>query len=145
MIGESNPETWKNISELLNGMSFQFSLEKSGPMLNNSVQLFVASLILLAGFFMLRWQILRTAILGMTLLSLAYLICAVLLLIIQSPLAHAVALSLLAILFIWGFLVQSNLLIYWHDSDYTDIAIEVLVALGFLFFIGRMLFMALGG
>lgn len=145
MIGESYPKTWNSIATLINGMSIKFTLDKAGLLLNHSLAFFILSVILGIAFWLLRWQILRTGLLGTALLGLSYLSCAVLLLIVQSWMAHVVILGLIAVLFVISFVVQSNILIYLRDGTYFDVFLESLIALGFLLFIGRMLMMALMG
>lgn len=144
LISENNPVTWERFTNLLNGMSYEFSLMKAIPLFQTSIIFLILTAFMVAIFRMVvPWQILRTLVLATGLLSLAYLFCAVLLLIIQSSLAHVIILSLLGIAFIYGFIHQSNILIYLKDRTFGDVLIEGFVAIGFIAFIGRMLIMAL--
>jgi hypothetical protein len=72
----------------------------ASSMLKDSVIFFGSALMLVLFLVTLRWHILRTAILAVGLIGLAYLYCALVLLLFQSPAAHAVGLSLLSGLFV---------------------------------------------
>ena len=115
----------------------------AGQMFQVSKEYLVISILLLLFLWLLRWQILLTGILALVLLSLVHLFCAVLFLVNLSPMAHAVGLIGISILFLITFIGYSNLRIYLLDKTYTDALIELLVAFVFLFFIGYMLVMAL--
>ncbi len=119
--------------------------DMAGQMFNDSLIFLVISILLIVFLWLLRWQILRTGILALTLLSLAHLFCAIFLLMNLSPIAHAVGLIGISILFLAAFIGQSNLRIYLLDRTYMDAFIEFLVAFGFILFIGRMLITTLSG
>ena len=121
------------------------SRDTAGMLFSSSWRFLVVSLILLVSFLQLRWQILRTAVLALILLSIAHLACAVLLVVLSGKLVHAIALIVISILFITTFLVNSNLRIYLFDRTYTDAFFEFIIALAFISFIARMLLMALTG
>jgi hypothetical protein len=114
-------------------------------MFQYSLGFFTAAVLLVLFLLTLRWQILRTAILALSLLSLAFLYCSVFLLLSDNRFAHAVGLLLLGALFVILFVTQSNLLIYWRDKSYGDVCAEGLLGLGFVTFIGFMIARALGG
>jgi hypothetical protein len=145
IVGESFPQTWDAIVTWVYGMRFEFSLDKAGPLFGNSIMFLVISLLLVLAFWVLRLQILRVLLLAFALLGLAYLFCAVFLLVIPIWWIHVAMLLLLAILFVFMFISQSNIQIYLRDRTYPDAILESLVALFFLFFIVRMLMMALMG
>ena len=94
-------------------------------------------------FLELKWQILRTVILATSLLSIAYLGCAILMLIWPVSSIHLLILSFIGLLFLAIFVAKSNIRIYWHDKTYVDVMIEAFIAIIFLVSIGRMIAMAL--
>lgn len=117
----------------------------AGALLQTSLFFFGFSLVFFIAFLELKWHILRTVILATSLLSVAYLLCAVLMLIWPVSDLHLLILLVIGGLFLIIFIQQSNIRIYWKDGKYADAAIETLVALFFLLLIGRMIVMALAG
>jgi hypothetical protein len=130
---------------VLSALNISYAMGKASPLLRQSVTFLVISIIFGIIFGMLRWQILRVGLLATALLSLAYLGCAILLLVVDNSLAHIVLLLMLAVLFLFIFIYQSNILIYWRDRTYPDLMLEGLVAVIFLYFIVHMLQMAFMG
>jgi len=93
---------------------------------------FIFAIMLSVFLVTLRWQILRTVILGLSLLALASLYCALVLLLFESPIVHAAGLVGLNVLFVVLFLSQSNLRIYLLDRSYVDASLEGMLALCFM-------------
>jgi hypothetical protein len=112
-------------------------------MLQTSLRLLAVGFMLVLFLITLRWQILRTATLGLCLLSLAFLYCAVVLLLFPDPRFHIAGLLTLNLLFFVLFVTQSNLLIYLRDKTYADASLEALLAAAFIVVIGLMIARAL--
>jgi hypothetical protein len=108
-----------------------------------SLVFLVITAIFYVTFLELKWQILRTVILATSWLSIAYLGCAILMLIWPVSSIHLIILSFIGILFLAIFLFESNIRIYWRDRTYGDVMIEAIIAIIFLVSIGRMIAMAL--
>jgi hypothetical protein len=108
-------------------------------MMNESMNLAGLAVMLSLFLITLRWQILRTAILGVSLLSLAFLYCGLLLLIFDNSVAHAAGLILLCLLFTAVFWFHSNIPIYLKDGTYGDAWLESPLVALFVIGIARML------
>lgn len=145
ITGESYPETWQSLTNQINAMPFDFdsTLDKARPLVFDSVVLLILAFIFYVLFRLLRLQILRTGLLAIALLSSTYLFCAIPLLLIENQALHLFLLGIVSVGFTSYFIIHSNLRIYLNDKTYPDVFIESVVAIIFLFFIGRMFVMAL--
>lgn len=128
------------IGALLYNFGFNSKNELAMIMYEKAINYLVASLLLFFFFLGLRWQILRTGILGVVLLSLAHIFCSVLLLLNLENGYHSIWLIGIGVLFLFIFIQQSNLKIYFYDMAHADIFFELLILFGFVWFIGNMLF-----
>ena len=118
---------------------------KANTLFRVSIQIFFISIILTIGFVSLKWQILRTALWGTSLLSAAYLLCAIVVLWSQMTIIHNLILYGMAFLFLLMFILKSNIRIYLRDKTYIDALIESSIAIIFLTYIIRMLIMGTNG
>lgn len=125
--------------------SFGFNSEKEYPMqlFMLSRNYFIIAILFFAFFFILKWQILRTGILALILLSLAHIFCSIIILMNLSSGYHMICLISFTILFITLFIKQSNLRTYYLDKAYYDIFLELTILLLFTCIIGRMVLKSL--
>lgn len=114
-------------------------------LLRASLVFFGVTVIFVFAFWELQWQILRTVVLATSLLSLVYLLCALLMLLWPASELHLLVLLIIGLLFLAMFVSQSNIWIYLRDRTYVDALIELFIALVFMAFIVRMIVMALNG
>jgi hypothetical protein len=144
VIGELFPGVWDSLNALLNSMSFEFSLRRASSPLGYSISFAVASLFISALMWreFLRWQFMLTFLMGICLLSLAYLGCAFVLLVSDTWYWHAVIIGVGGLVFILVFFTNSLIRFYWSYQSYGDVIIEVLMGAGFSLFMLQMFVMA---
>jgi len=132
------------------GLGIVVYLARQGPppeeamkMARFSSYLLTFAIMLVLFLITLRWQIFRTVVLALSLLALASLYCALVLLLSESAFVHAAGLMGLGVLFVILFLSQSNLGIYLRDRSYVDASLEGMLALGFMAVVALMIASAL--
>lgn len=83
-----------------------------------------------AGF--LNWQIVLSLLLGLVLLALAFLSCALIFLATEWQPAHIAVIAIVSIVFLIMFVNYSNVFFYLRKRSYGDAALEIIVAVIFL-------------
>lgn len=146
-IREFYPETWKRLTEILTGTNTKVSIKCADSMLRISLFLAGVSIVsaALIALRLIRWQFSLSVLFGISLWSLTYLVCAVILQVKHTLVSHSIELVLASVFFIVIFAKNSLLKFYWKSKCYGDVVLESSILVIFLFFTISELTILVGG